>query len=127
MYRAFTIGILLTLFVSIPGLNEKVQAEASAEEIEIYDAADLDNIRNDLSGHYILMNDIDLEGTEWKPIGKCEDGTSDYRNPCEITDERFSGIFDGQGYEITNLSITTYRIEKLVYFRLQLRKARAKM
>ncbi len=28
--------------------------------IGIYNPEDLHNIRNDLSGHYILMNDIDL-------------------------------------------------------------------
>ena len=36
----------------------------------IYTAQDLDNIRNNRSGKYILMNDIDLSSWgEWTPIG----------------------------------------------------------
>ena len=60
--------------------------------IGIYTAEDLNNIRNNLSGKYILMNDIDLSVYEnWEPIG-------DY-------DNRFCGEFDGNGYQITNLKI----------------------
>lgn len=60
--------------------------------IGIYTAEDLYNIRNNLSGKYILMNDIDLSVYEnWEPIG-------DY-------DNRFCGEFDGNGYQITNLKI----------------------
>lgn len=69
--------------------------------IPIWTAADLRSIDNDLSGNYILMNDIDLSetsvggsldcGTGWKPIGG--GGNS------------FSGIFDGNGHRITNVNI----------------------
>ena len=52
----------------------------------------LDAIRYDLSGHYILLNDIDMaEWGNWEPIGK---GTLP-----------FSGIFDGNGYCIQNLTL----------------------
>ena len=43
----------------------------------------------------LLMNDVDLEGAEWIPIG-------DYR----FSANRFCGIFDGQGYTISNFKIT---------------------
>jgi hypothetical protein len=70
-------------------------ATASAE-IAIHSAAELNNIRNNLSGNYILMADIDLSaysaGSGWLPIGDF-DGYS------------FTGKFDGNGYKITNLSI----------------------
>ena len=68
--------------------------------IPIYTAQDLDNIRNNLSGSYVLMNDIDLSGYnggEWVPIGLHAAGA--------FTGE-FSGILDGQGYVISNLVIT---------------------
>ena len=64
---------------------------------KIYTPQDLDDIRNDLSGSYVLMNDIDLStfnGGEWKPIG----GYGAF--------EHFKGTFDGQGYVIANLTIT---------------------
>lgn len=60
--------------------------EAPDGYIGIYTAEDLSNINN--TGNYILMNDIDLSGFgNWKPI------------------EEFSGILDGNGYKISNLTI----------------------
>jgi hypothetical protein len=60
----------------------------------IYTAQDLNNIRNNPEGKYILMNDIDLKGWgNWVPIG-------DMDNP-------FHGQFSGNGYTIYNLSITS--------------------
>ncbi len=62
--------------------------------IGIYTAEDLYNIRNNLSGKYILMNDIDLSVYEnWEPIGSKE--------------TPFTGEFDGNGYNISYLSINT--------------------
>jgi len=73
--------------------------------IEIEDWYDLNDIRNDLSDDYILVNDLDEDtagydehasenandGKGWKPIGEPEDG--------------FTGSFDGQGYSIYDLYI----------------------
>jgi len=52
---------------------------------------DLDNVRNDLTGSYILMNDIDLsEWGTWVSIGTLK--------------APFTGVFDGNGYAIKNIS-----------------------
>ena len=61
-------------------------------------AQDLDNIRNDLDGKYILMNDIDLSSySNWDPIGEVSaDGSL-------VTG--FTGILDGNGYAISNLKV----------------------
>lgn len=54
--------------------------------VGIYTAEDLYNIRNDLDGNYILMNDIDLSVYEnWEPLPK------------------FQGILNGNGHNISNL------------------------
>ena len=46
-------------------------------------------VRTNTKGNYILMNDIDLSNWgEWKPLAK------------------FSGVFDGNGYSISNMTIT---------------------
>jgi hypothetical protein len=74
--------------------------------IKIYTAQDLDNVRKNLSGSYVLMNDIDLagfKGGQWEPIG---DITFDYLDDGPLSDIAFTGIFDGQGYVIKNLKIT---------------------
>lgn len=68
--------------------------------IGIYTAQDLDNIRNNLSGKYILMNDIDLSGIDWDPIGDYDEiNAPDDFSKC------FSGVLDGNGYTISNLKI----------------------
>jgi len=54
----------------------------------------LKNIENDMSGDYILDNDLDLVGEDWAPIGSTE--TAEYLE--------FLGTFDGQGFTIRNLS-----------------------
>ncbi len=72
---------------------------------EIHDWYDLDGVRYHLGGSFILMNDLDVttvgyeelasetanEGNGWQPIGTSEEG--------------FAGSFEGQGYEIRDLSI----------------------
>ena len=66
----------------------------------IYNIADLSGIRNNPSGKYILMNDIDMtedtkkggdwdNGMGWAPI------------------EEFSGVLDGNGHQIIGMNIYT--------------------
>lgn len=60
----------------------------------IYTASDLDSIRNDLDGNYILMSDIDLNSWgNWTPIGTGWSGVG------------FTGTFDGNGYAIKHMVI----------------------
>lgn len=60
---------------------------------------DLKAMANNLSGKYILMNDIDLAGIEWEPIGGLDPEAKD---PFETA---FKGVFNGNGYSIKNLTI----------------------
>lgn len=63
-----------------------------ASAVKITTAEELYDVRNDLYGSYVLMNDIDLSGYEdWDPIG----------SPTTS----FCGKFDGQGHLITGLTI----------------------
>ncbi len=65
--------------------------------IIICNAEDLNNLRNDLGASYALGKDIDLkcfsrqDENGWEPIGTSE--------------KLFQGIFDGDGYTISNLYI----------------------
>lgn len=63
--------------------------------IGIYTSQDLQNIANNLSGNYIIMNDLNMDGAEYYPIG--DDANS------------FKGVLDGNGYTISNLKINTSR------------------
>lgn len=83
--------------------NEVCQRDGgsgSNEYIGIYTPEDLDKVRNNLSGKYRLMADIDLKkytknntGAGWEPIGKGE------------ISEMFSGVLDGNGFKVSGLRI----------------------
>ena len=60
--------------------------------IPVSSAQDLMNINNALAGTYILTNDIDLAGNEWTPLGSAS--------------VPFSGLLEGNGKTISNLTIT---------------------
>jgi hypothetical protein len=93
-------SILLMVTASIAGMVGCVDITQNAEIRTWYD---LDAIRNNLGGSYVLMNDLDSTtagyeelagpagnmGTGWQPIG--------------TEDDAFTGSLDGQGYEIRDL------------------------
>ena len=72
---------------------------------------DLDAIREDLYGWYILENDIDLSGiANWTPIGEYE---APYEfAPAEWWSHAFKGILDGQGHTVRGLRITELTTDK---------------
>ncbi len=75
-------------------VHEK-RAISKDEIVTIRTAEDLDKVREDLDGFYVLANDIDLagfNGGQWVPIGDNGGG--------------FTGIFYGGGHTIKNLKIT---------------------
>jgi hypothetical protein len=96
--------ISLVIILSMAVVLLSTVAEASPAT-EIWDWYDLDAIRNNLDGDYILMNDLDSttagytelasptanEGKGWEPIGTQGDP--------------FSGTFDGRGHKICDLYI----------------------
>lgn len=86
------LSVVLAMVISVLCIVP-VFAETEAETVtEIRTADDLNNIRNNLSGKYILMNDIDLSSYEnWEPIGSSE--------------TPFTGELDGNGYSILNMTI----------------------
>ena len=80
-------------WLTFPFTRESGQlTEVPEGYVGIYKAEDLDLIREDPDGNFILMADIDLGGKEHTPIG-------DYLNP-------FDGKFNGNGHVISNFTIT---------------------
>ena len=84
--------------------------QAVSDVVAVWDWYDLDGIRDDLAGHYVLMNDLDSTspgyeelasatangGRGWEPIGVYDHPDSDIG---------FTGYLDGNGYEIRDLII----------------------
>ena len=61
---------------------------------QVSNAKQLDEVRNNLDAYYVQTADIDLSGIDnWEPIGS-DEGT-------------FSGQYNGNGYEINNLTIVS--------------------
>lgn len=85
--------------------NISAQVEVHPDYTYIYTKEDLNNIRNDLSGEYMLMNDITFteadfsedgaffnDGFGWIPIGA-------------VVKEAFVGLFNGNGHTISGLKV----------------------
>ncbi|GAA3411098.1 hypothetical protein GCM10020370_57920 [Paenibacillus hodogayensis] len=88
--------LFVLLFVPIAyGPGRPVQADEAW--IAVSGPAELNNMRNQLTGKYRLIQDIDLAGYDdgdgggWKPIG--------------TTSGAFAGQFDGNGFAIRNMRI----------------------
>lgn len=68
------------------------------DPFQIATAEQINNVRNDMSAHYVLTNDIDLSGyNNWEPIGTSS-------NP-------FTGTFDGNNHSIIGMTITNVTID----------------
>lgn len=73
--------------------------------VGIYTKSDLDNIRNNLSGNYILMNDIDFSTDDFSEVGQFYNSGKGW-NSIGNNETPFTGIFDGNGYCINDLNIS---------------------
>ncbi|MBR6865171.1 MAG: InlB B-repeat-containing protein [Bacteroidales bacterium] len=74
-------------------------------------AEELDAIRKDLDGWYVLEEDVDLSGiANWIPIGEYE-GNYEFA-PGEWWRHAFKGILDGNGHTIRGLRITELTTDK---------------
>lgn len=87
------LSILLAFVMSFSTLSVAFAANEESNVTNIYTVEDLNKIRDDLTGSYVLMNDIDLSGEEWIPIG--------------TEQSPFKGQFDGNNNSITGLKINS--------------------
>lgn len=124
MKRLTSILLTLAMLVSLlPALSP--QAEAAADDATallqevstktsvpsgytpIYDAEDLQNMQEDLTANYILMNDIDLSGINWKPMRPSSTG---------VYTSGFIGTLEGNGFTIRNLTVNAEQYDNGALF-----------
>jgi hypothetical protein len=83
-----------------------------ADPWQITTAEQLNAVRNNLDGHFILTANIDLSGyPNWDPLGQfapASDRPEDAENPDLA--KVFSGSFDGKGHTISNITINQPQI-----------------
>jgi hypothetical protein len=77
----------------------------SPDYLEIRNWHELYAIRDDLGGHYLLMNDLDSTTIGYGELaGNTADQGKGWR-PIGTSDGPFTGTFDGQGYGISDMLI----------------------
>ncbi len=71
----------------------------------IYSKSDLNNVRNNLAGSYILMNDIEFTDEDFAEGGAFYNNGAGWTPIGENNSEAFTGTFDGNGFVIKNLYV----------------------
>lgn len=98
---------LLLIFGSavIPGFSvSAVETEIPEGYVGVYTKDDLYDVRNNMSGKYILMNDITFEDSDYERGGGFYNSGKGW-DPIGTSSTKFTGTFDGNGHKIHNLRI----------------------
>ena len=98
--------VLLVLLPLLLIINPIVQAEANSA-IQIDSIEDLWKIRDNLSGYYILMKDLDFQddASYDNTVHKSGNTTGNGWLPIGSENYEFTGTFDGKNYTISNLFV----------------------
>ncbi|MDH4367673.1 MAG: hypothetical protein OEV57_06040, partial [Dehalococcoidia bacterium] len=100
------ISILLIMIALIAGMEGCLFPPAT-KNLEIRTWYDLEAIRDNLSGHHVLMNDLDSTTAGYQELASptANDGKGWHPIIGAGGDPPFTGTLDGQGYEIRDLFI----------------------
>lgn len=90
MNRLFTTVAALSAVAAMNAVDFAGGDGTAANPYQITTAEQLQAMKDGPSSHYLLMNDIDLDGVKWTPIG--DNAAS------------FTGTFNGGGHIISNLT-----------------------
>ena len=98
--------LVVALLVGMVGYGGTCSYEPPpSEATEIWDWHDLDAVRDDLGGSYILMNDLDSTTGGYEELASpTANGVKGWQ-PIGVRRAGFTGSFDGRGYEIRDLYI----------------------
>ncbi len=94
--------IMLTMVALVIGM---VGCDAPTAGVPIRDWHDLDAIRDDVNGKFLLMNDLDSTTAGYEELASPTANEGKGWQPIGIWPNPFTGIFDGQGFEIRDLFI----------------------
>jgi len=96
------LGILLTAVCLMAGT---VGCDPAPDCLEIRDWYDLDAIRDNPRGYYALMNDLHSSTAGYVELASSVANQGKGWQPIGTSDGPFSGTFDGQAYEISDMFI----------------------
>ena len=99
-------SVRLSVFLIVAALIAgMVSCGPPSQNLEIGTWYDLDAIRDNLGGSYLLMNDLDSTTAGYEELASPTASGGAGWQPIGTTDNPFTGTFDGQGYEIRDLFI----------------------
>ena len=101
-YYPAKVSIFLTMVALIIGT---LGCDAPSTGVQIRDWNDLDAVRNDLDGQFILMNDLDSTTAGYTELASSTANEGKGWLPIGIWPNPFVGSFDGQRFEIRDLFI----------------------
>jgi len=96
------ISVLLITVTLIPAM---MGCDPAPDYLEIRNWHDLYAIRDNLGGHYLLMNDIDSNTSGYGEFASRAANQGKGWQPIGTSNDPFTGSFDGQGYEIGDIFI----------------------
>jgi hypothetical protein len=97
-YHIKRLGIFLIALALIAGMAGCTYNPPS-QNLEIRDWYDLDDVRNNLTASYVLMNDLDSVTPGYGELASPTANGGKGWQPIGTEDHFFTGSFDGQGYE----------------------------
>jgi hypothetical protein len=100
-YHVVRVSILLITVALIAGMVGCSLFPSQNQEIRTW--YDLDAIRDNLRGSYILMNDLNSTTAGYEELASPTANQGKGWQPIGTKDDLFIGTFDGQGYEIRDL------------------------
>jgi hypothetical protein len=99
------VSIFLITVALIAGMVGCVYAPPPSQNLEIRTWYDLDAVRDNLGGSYLLMNDLDSTTAGYEELASPTANAGMGWQPIGTWADRFTGSFDGGGYEIRDLFI----------------------
>jgi hypothetical protein len=99
----FCVKRLSILSITVFLIGGMVGCGLFPQNVEIRTWYDLYAVRNNLGGHYILMNDLDSTTDGYEELASPIANGGKGWQPIGTSHNTFAGTFDGQGYKIYNL------------------------
>jgi hypothetical protein len=106
LMRSGILLVVVALVVGMVGYGGSCVVNPPSEDIEIHDWYDLDDVRDNLAGNHILMNDLDSSTVGYEELAGPDGNEGMGWLPIGIEDAPFTGSLDGQGYEIRALIVS---------------------
>jgi len=99
------VSVFLIMAALIAGMSGCGDYTPPSKDLEIQDWYDLDDVRDNLEGNHILVNDLDSTSPGYQQLASPTANSGKGWEPIGDWDAQFNGTFDGQGYKIRDLFI----------------------